>query len=85
MENYIVWCEDYGQNEEDARRINAYDGWSAAREWAKWHDQEYAEYEIAKGDEKVVTVKEISSGLVEQYNVIGESVLSYWSRKVHNA
>jgi hypothetical protein len=86
MKKYIAWCYEYGQEEEDAHMIDACDGESAAREWSKWYDNEYgkkcAEYEIANGNRTVVTVKEISSGLVEQYSVIGETVRSYSAKKL---
>ena len=84
MEKYMAWCEDYGQDEDDARKVNAYDAESAARVWAEWHDQNSAEYAIASGSGTVVTVKETASGMVEKYSVSGAAVPSYYARKVPN-
>lgn len=87
MENYIAWCEELGQDEEDGRKFNAYDAEAAARMWAGWHDHKSAEYAIASGSGSgtVVTVKEIESGLIEKYSVSGEAVPSYYASKVPNA
>lgn len=84
-DNYIAWCEDYGHTEEDGRKVSAYDAEAAARTWAEWYDQKSADYAIASGSETIVTVKEIASGVIEQFSVSGEAVPSYFARKVPEA
>lgn len=84
MENYIAWCEELGQDEEDGGNFNAYDAEVAARMWAGWYDHKGSGYSIASGNGTIVTVKEIESGLTEKYSVSGEAVRSYYASKVPN-
>jgi hypothetical protein len=80
--NYMAWCEAHGQKECDARKISAYDAESAAKLWARLDDRESAEYSIVSGNETIVSVKEIASGIVEEYIVYGEPVPSYYAKKI---
>ena len=85
MENYIVWCEDFGHEEKDGGKVSAYDAESAAREWAGAHDRRTADYDIANGGGTILTVKEIATGVIEQYSVSAEAVPHYYASKVPNA
>ena len=85
MENYIVWCEDLGHEEEDGGKVDAYDHESAARVWAEARDRRTADYDIANGGGTILAVKEIATGVTEQYEVRAEAVPHYYASKVPNA
>lgn len=56
MSDFMVWCPDYGQEEEDAMHVrDSYDHAAAARDWAEKYEQSNADYNIANGE--CVTVK----------------------------
>ena len=84
MENYIVWCEDLGHEEEDGGKVDAFDHESAAKVWAEARDRRTADYDIANGGGTILTVKEIATGVIEQYEVSAEAVPHYYAAKVPN-
>lgn len=81
MRRYLVWQPDHGQEEEDAKKISAYDPECAVREWAELDDRNSAEYHIAGGTTATVLVRDLDApkALLE-YTVSGESVPSYYAR-----
>lgn len=85
MGHYIAWSKELDQDEEDGRRITAWDEETAACEWAESYDQCSAEYSIASGTDMVVTVKDVESGVTGDYSVSGEARPFYYSRKMPNA
>ena len=38
MQEFEVWCPEYGQTRDDAKTIAAFDAKLAATTWAHWHD-----------------------------------------------
>lgn len=81
MQNeYLVWCEDYGQTKDDARKIISKDAQWAAEEWADWSDYSGARYEIVKGRDVIVTVQ-LDADIV-RYVVSGVSVARYTGRQI---
>ena len=81
MSDFMVWCLDYGQEQEDGMHIkDAFDHRHAATQWASRYENKQAEWPIASGG--VVTVKVLrlgESGPLE-YFVDGECVPSYSAR-----
>ncbi|MBD9573786.1 hypothetical protein IB260_00565 [Pseudomonas sp. PDM23] len=51
MSDFLVWCPDYGHEEDDAMHVrDSYDHAAAAREWAERYEQRNADYNIANGE-----------------------------------
>lgn len=78
-EEWAVWCPDYGQTEEDARVIAAYDPMSAAQDWAEWYDRRSADYSIIGGSHVEVCVRKVPGTYVRTYVVSGETVPQYYA------
>ena len=80
MTTYLVWCPEYGQSEDDARRVNAWDANAAACEWAEWYDARSADYLIVGGSEVTVVVRAANKPEEWRLIVSGESVAHYRAR-----
>ena len=77
MAEYLVWCPEMGETEEDAR---AYDGVSprfAAQEWAARQDAESADYHIVGGKTSPVVHVQCQDGDTVRFRVHGETVAHY--------
>lgn len=80
MPKFKVWCHDErGQDESDARVIDAYGADEAAREWARRDDSSSAEYSIASGWDLHVTVRD-EQGADAIFLVSGEAIPQYYAR-----
>lgn len=82
-EKYIVWCESYGESQEDGWEIDALDEQQACEEWADLDDAYNASYSIAGGEPvDVLVLKEGSTLPPERYSVSGEAVLTYHAERL---
>lgn len=80
MPKFKVWCHDErGQDESEARVIDAHAADEAAREWARRDDSSSAEYRIASGWDLHVTVRD-AHGVDLIFLVSGEAVPHYYAR-----
>lgn len=80
MPKFKVWCHDErGQEESDARTIEAYGPDEAAREWARRDDSSSGQYHIVSGWDLHVTVRD-EQGANLIFLVSGESVPQYFAR-----
>lgn len=80
---FLVWCEEQGECEDDARTIYAHDAESAAQKWADQEDHESAEYSIvAQKWEPTVTVQDQRDNELKWFIVSGEAVPSYSATEV---
>ena len=77
MNEYAVWCEDYGQDRADAKTIEASAPYYAAEKWASWKDAWSADYTIVSGNPAEVTVECLKTGAQSVWIVHGESIPSY--------
>lgn len=76
---YKVWCEEYGQDVDDARDVKAIDPSQAAEAWAADADRRSADYTIVGGEPVRVKVKQVSIAEVPvaEFVVFGETVAHY--------
>ena len=79
---YWVWCPEYGESEDDAIKIEAYDADEAATEWAAKRDIASAEYSIVGGKDAIVFVKNCSTGEVLRFCMSGEPVPQYYAHEL---
>jgi len=83
MKRYLVWCQEYGQTEDDAYETDAINARDAALKWAKEHDEATADYTIAKGADLTVVVCEAAVPKRQvMFIVSGECVPQYSARAV---
>ncbi len=75
---YMVWSEDQGGTEDDARPFVAYSESDAAEEWAQWDDSHSADYLIVRGNDATVKVR--GEYGIHTFVVSGESVARYRAR-----
>jgi hypothetical protein len=75
-----VWCPDDGEKREDTRRIHAIDAQQAAEKWAEIEDCG-GDYDIVRGDEKLVHVSLEGSDVVRIFLVSGEATPVYQARE----
>jgi hypothetical protein len=80
MPKFMVWSPDQGSTEADAREIEAFDASSAAEEWADRDDCESAEYQIVRGSNAKVCVRD--GERVRTFDVSGETVALYAAREI---
>ena len=83
---WLVWCEEDGEDCQDARIVHAQDAQSAAERWAELDDSESSDYRIVSGSDVVVHVIERvhseAGGEAERWTVCGESVPEYRANKL---
>lgn len=81
---YKVWCEEYGQDVDDARDVKATDPREAAETWARDADVRSADYTIVGGSPAKVKVKQVSIAdmPVAEFIVFGETAAHYSARAV---
>lgn len=82
---FRVWCEEYGQDADDARMVDAVDAEAAAEKWAEDQDSRSADYSIVGGQPATVKVQEATGHAdspVQEFVVHGESVPHYSARPV---
>ena len=85
MGHYIVWCPELRQEQHDGVKVTADDPCTAAQDWAGWQDCYSAEYSVAGGKDRTVTVLDIDSGERRDWIVSRESVPIYRARLVVRA
>ena len=78
---FLLWRPDYGETEDDARRIHASSASAAAEQWAERNDADSAEYGIVGGSDATVCVR-CPDGKTRTYIVSGEAVPQYHARRV---
>lgn len=81
---FKVWCEDYGQDADDARAVKAFDAQEAAELWARDADCRSADYTIVGGSPATVKVQQVSIAAVPvaEFVVHGETAAHYSARPV---
>lgn len=73
---FAVWCLDYDQTEDDARRVHARTHEIAAEKWAERDDAD-GDYTIVRGTKVVVMVRKEGEETPKALMVEGESVPNY--------
>ena len=81
MVNYLVWCPEQDETQEDAFSVEAYSPGHAAREWAEHEDSYGAEYSIVSQRWEPVVIVMGPDGLKTRWKVTGESVPEYFSTR----
>lgn len=76
-ELFCVWCPDYGEDEQEARRIKSFCHEAAVTDWAEWIDRLDTDYSIATGNSVRVCVRREGSEEIRHYIVSGECVYCY--------
>ena len=80
MGKYRVWCPEYGQDESDAKTVEAAGPRYAAQKWAEWRDAWSAEYTIVGGTPATVSVWCEDTLELTTWIVYGEAVPEYTAR-----
>jgi len=84
MNKFEVWCPEMGQTRDDAKTISAFDAELAATEWAHWHDEYTADFEIVNGSEPLVCVSRCGTDIAQELTVYGGMERVYGCRGVKN-
>lgn len=81
---YKVWCEEHGQDVDNACEVKARDPREAAERWARDADAHSADYTIIGGTPATVKVKLVSidDAPVAEFIVFGETVAHYSAHPV---
>lgn len=82
MSDFMVWCPDYDQEQEDGLHIiDAYDHADAAKTWAERYEQRNADYPIASGTCVEVMVLRLGEEPARPYIVCGEARPYYFAQE----
>jgi len=78
-----VWDEEYHENREDGRTIQAVDAENAATKFCEWYDSWSADYDIVGGHRApVICVAAPGHDGVHKFRVRGETVPHYTVEKI---
>ncbi len=78
--HFYVWCPARGQSDADALAITAPGPREAACEWAQHDDATSVEYDIAKGNDVTLMVRDKDNRELSEWIVSGEAVPHYSAR-----
>jgi len=87
MADWLVWCPDEGDRQEEARRFRDHDTpEEAAADWAQRRDWDSADYSIVGGRSEPVVLVAPADGSAEpvRLRVTGEAVPHYTARRVED-
>jgi hypothetical protein len=83
MKKFIVWCENFGEVQDDGIVIESFDCLRAGEEYAERSDVTSADYHFAYNSQNVITVFDIENKKLSNIKITSDCSRTYYSHIVN--